>query len=478
MKIAIVINAEKKGFLCSVGDLLESKYGHDITYVARDKNVEKIIQSNLGNNKQIIRLDKRKKVIEINNDDILEEAKFFENRYNILFSSLLAMDRGLGQGYFYNVQNVPHIRKSKWTYSKKIRSLVVNFRVYEEIIKDFDIVIVANIGPIIYSVCSKNRCHNFTLSQTRFGDRYMWSNDRYMTSKQIRDNIDELVIQKYKTSTKIVYQTDGGGELNLSKAKVSFTRTFVRAYSVFINEIKKILLGNLSKDGYRPFAWIPTIFFSWVNYKYLDKISIYPSDVSTSKVIYMTLHVEPEISLFRYSPEFSNVYEAIVWLSKSLPAGTILVIKEHPISLAVRSIYFYKFLSKIPNIKFAHIDSLSHDWIQHSTLISTITGSVGTEAVYYNKPVISFGKHQLINHLPSVEYVSNYDETKVAVNRLLDIKNKTIFRISKSCLHEAILQSSIELPDFKRCSKSNKLEPNIAAIACKNLVTTYPLIFK
>ena len=77
-----------------------------------------------------------------------------------------------------------------------------------------------------------------------------------------------------------------------------------------------------------------------------------------------------------------------------------------------------------------------------------------------------------------MEYVSNYDETKVAVNRLLDIKNKTIFRISKSCLHEAILQSSIELPDFKRCSKSNKLEPNIAAIACKNLVTTYPLIFK
>lgn len=478
MNIAIAINSEKKGFLCSLGKSLESNYGFNITYIARDKNVEKIIQDNLGNDKHIIRLDKRKKAIEIDNSDIVREAKLYEHRYNVLFSSLLSMDRGLGQGYFYNVKNVPHVRKSRWPYNKKIRDLVVRFRVYEDIIKNFDVVILTNIGPIINSICHKQKCYAFTLSQTRFGDRYMWSNDCYMTNKKIRDDIDRLVCQKYDSYSQAAYQVDGGGKLNLSRAKVSLIKVFIRIYSLFINDIKKIILGNLVKDSYLPFAWIPNVFISWRNYKYLEKISIYPQDTGTSNVVYMTLHIEPEMSLFQYSPEFSNVYEAIVWLSKSLPVDSILVVKEHPVSLAVRSMHFYKFLSKIPNVKFAHIDSLSYDWIQKSILVSTITGSVGTEAIYQNKPVVSFGRHQLINHLPSVEYVSNYEETKIAVKKFLETKSEILFNISKSCLHEAIISSSIELPDFKKCNKSNKLEPDMANIACENLVVTYASIFK
>ena len=299
-----------------------------------------------------------------------------------------------------------------------------------------------------------------------------------MTSSLIKGYIDKLILQRYSSSNQIEYQIDGGGELNLSKAKVSSIKVFTRAYKAFINEIKKIILGNISKDGYWPFAWIPNVFISWRNYKYLDNISIYPLDADLDKVVYMTLHIEPEISLFWYSPEFSNVYEAIVWISKSLPVGVTLVIKEHPVSLAVRSMHFYKFLSKIPNVKFAHIDSMSIDWIHCSEFVCTITGSVGTEAVYYNKPVISFGKHQLINHLPSVEYASNYDETKSAVKKLLEIENKDVLDISKSCLHEAIISNSIELPGLKKCNKGSKLESGIADIACKDLINKYPSIFK
>ncbi|MBT5400506.1 hypothetical protein HOL24_08200 [bacterium] len=479
MNIAIAINSEKKGFLCSVGELLESKYGYKVSYIARDKNVEKIIMDNLGSNKKIVRLDEIKKVVKINNDNIIKEAELLESKYNVLFSSLLAMNRGLGQGYFFNVKNVPHIRKSMWSYVEKIRELVINYKAYESILKKLDVVIVTDISPIIKSICSKNKCHNFAFSQTRFGDRYMWSSDSYMTSKELRDEIDKLVVQGYNIANdkKISYQSDAGGVLNLSKSKVSLTRVIIRIYGVFINEIKKMLLGNFPKNGYKPFAWIPNIFISWRNHRYLNNVSIHPLDIKNGRVVYMTLHIEPEISLFRYSPEFSNVYEAIVWISKSLPAGVTLVVKEHPISLAVRSIHFYKFLLKMPNVKLAHIDSLSLDWIKLSTFVSTITGSVGTEAVFYKKPVLSFGKHQLINHLPSVEYASNYDETKSAVKNLLEVDNN-ILDISISCLYESILQFSVDLPEFKKCNKGVKLEPNMSSIACDKLVSTYPLIFK
>ena len=215
MNIAIAINSEKKGFLCSVGELLESKYGYKVSYIARDKNVEKIIMDNLGSNKKIVRLDEIKKVVKINNDNIIKEAELLESKYNVLFSSLLAMNRGLGQGYFFNVKNVPHIRKSMWSYVEKIRELVINYKAYESILKKLDVVIVTDISPIIKSICSKNKCHNFAFSQTRFGDRYMWSSDSYMTSKELRDEIDKLVVQGYNIANdkKISYQSDAGGDV-------------------------------------------------------------------------------------------------------------------------------------------------------------------------------------------------------------------------------------------------------------------------
>ena len=73
MNIAIVINAEKKGFLCSLGDLLESNYGFNITYIARDNNVEKIIKDNLGDCKKIIRLDERKISSKVSSENIIKE---------------------------------------------------------------------------------------------------------------------------------------------------------------------------------------------------------------------------------------------------------------------------------------------------------------------------------------------------------------------------------------------------------------------
>ena len=40
--------------------------------------------------------------------------------------------------------------------------------------------------------------------------------------------------------------------------------------------------------------------------------------------------MEPEVSLLQVSPEFNNSYEVICWVSKSLPADTMLVVKENP----------------------------------------------------------------------------------------------------------------------------------------------------
>ena len=122
------------------------------------------------------------------------------------------------------------------------------------------------------------------------------------------------------------------------------------------------------------------------------------------------------------SPEFSNSLEAISWVSKSLPSNYLLIVKEHPLSYGVRSKTYYDFLRQIPNVMLSHPKIDSWDWIKKSSFVATITGTAGFEGVYLNKPILSFGMHQVINKLPTVQYASDYKTTKMAVIQILKLR--------------------------------------------------------
>ena len=57
-------------------------------------------------------------------------------------------------------------------------------------------------------------------------------------------------------------------------------------------------------------------------------------------------------------------------------------------------------------------------------VVATITGTAGTEAVIFRKPVLSFGEHQAINALPTVRFANNYRSTVLGLNELLDMDPK------------------------------------------------------
>ena len=87
-------------------------------------------------------------------------------------------------------------------------------------------------------------------------------------------------------------------------------------------------------------------------------------------------------------------------------------------------------MSKMANVYFADPELSSEVWLQKSSMVATITGTIGYEAVYSKIPVISFGKHQLINYLPTVEYVTNFSETKASIEKLSNIvfENKNLIQ--------------------------------------------------
>ena len=245
-----------------------------------------------------------------------------------------------------------------------------------------------------------------------------------------------------------------------------------------LNEVKKIILGTKKYGGYSYFSWIPTVFYSVNNYNFLRKIGVEPKEIKEYKVVYFPLHLEPEQSLLSLSPEFGNITEAIHLISKNLPCDYVLVLKEQPFCFAVRDKIFYRQMSQIGNIFFAKPEISSHRWINAADIVIAITGTVGIEAIYENKFVLSFGKHQIINYLPSVHYVRNYSEVSDAIRGILNSRvDSDVLSQSKKIIKKSQFEVSFTLKEYKYSIHDSSLCIDLAMKTIENLMITHRDIF-
>ncbi len=132
------------------------------------------------------------------------------------------------------------------------------------------------------------------------------------------------------------------------------------------------------------------------------------------------LHFEPEIALQIYARPFQNQIELARNIALSLPPGVHLVVKEHPRSIGVRPLKYYKKLLEIPNVLIAPFDSSSFDLVRNSILVSVITGNIGLEAAVLGKPVIVFGQTEY-TELPvhMVKKCTNLFDLSKDINELI-----------------------------------------------------------
>jgi hypothetical protein len=117
--------------------------------------------------------------------------------------------------------------------------------------------------------------------------------------------------------------------------------------------------------------------------------------------IYVTLHYQPEKSTSPDGGLFVSQRLMLALLSKYLPDGWSLYVKEHPVLLSYnnssakgergRIRAFYDDIAKLRGVKFVPLDLDSFKLIDHAQAVATITGTAGWEAVVRGKPSIVFG---------------------------------------------------------------------------------------
>ena len=125
----------------------------------------------------------------------------------------------------------------------------------------------------------------------------------------------------------------------------------------------------------------------------MEKNTIFEEPVFGESYVYMPLHLIPESTTSVYTPFYVNELSIIEAVSKALPAGWKLYVKEHQAMLGERTLEFYKKVKKIPNVRLVQPNYYSDPkpWMQNAKGVITLAGTSAYEAALLGKQSIVWG---------------------------------------------------------------------------------------
>lgn len=108
--------------------------------------------------------------------------------------------------------------------------------------------------------------------------------------------------------------------------------------------------------------------------------------------VFFPLHLDPEASTLVYSPYHTNQLAVIENIAKQLPLSSHLIVKEHPAMIGQRPVAFYQRIEAMPNVTMVYPEIAGDLLVQKASIVATITGTAGWEALLLGKPLVMMGQ--------------------------------------------------------------------------------------
>ncbi len=154
---------------------------------------------------------------------------------------------------------------------------------------------------------------------------------------------------------------------------------------------------------------ITNLGFRWFRYRahrkmkaldrYYHHLAI--QDVSLDRpFIYIALSYQPEATTSPKGDFFVNLDLMVYMISKAVPEGWLLYVKEHPSqfertwthrSQSAREKYYYDDLVVMDNVRLIPTSFSSYELLDNAIAVATVTGTAGWQAVNRGKPALVFG---------------------------------------------------------------------------------------
>lgn len=421
-KIIFWLNAFFLNF--AIANSLKKKYDCDIYGLIDITNRTKqfFIDQNIVNFKKTWFLhDHIQKNIKID----IEYLEKFEKKYSINLWQL-----GFNERIFYQ-----HNEFHKFSQNEILSIIEKECKLYESILDEVkpDAIILFETAlhqdHLFYLICRKRGIKVLMLYQSKIAYKCIISEELHKLDhmpklsdiKSKGRNFEELreVLSKDNSKQLKKYLKDFGGN-STTKLKAA-SEYFIKSDNSNINT-------HFSYYGRNKFnvliKYTKLRLKAKIRKSFIDKnleYQIYPNE----KFILFTLHQEPERVLLIGAPYYTNQLEIIRQIAKSLPIGFKLYVKEH-FSQELREwrkISYYKEILEIPNVRLYHPSVNIKELIKKSSLVVSISGTIGFEAAFFQKPSIIMADLGYII-LPSVQKLNSIEDLSNLIKNGLSMEVK------------------------------------------------------
>src|SRR3989338_4255770 len=240
---------------------------------------------------------------------------------------------------------------------------------------------------LVHNALKENGVQILTITNARVPQRFTLCNnleDRWPLLLQEYNNLKnrELTPQEITAAKEFIqnFKDKPSRPDDSAKKKVSFNQKMGK-YLLYL----KIIRHRKQLPALKQFIWP-------VANKFLDLTNTFEMPVAGEQYVFYALHVDPEASTSLFGGLYVNQLDIVEKIAKSLPCNYKLYVKEHLFNYSSRPLYFRKEIKKFPNVRLISPHASSINLIKNSSLVLTVTGTVGWEAIIFQKPVITFGR--------------------------------------------------------------------------------------
>ncbi len=250
---------------------------------------------------------------------------------------------------------------------------------------------------------SKYGFYKYPSFQNAFGiDPYV----RKTYEEQLQKSDEELkdaedYIRKYRAENSIMNKEFAGSVTSQYERDswIWILRVMRGKFHYFFDQ--DIAKGNLKTKKTNKMLFAPTrpyIDYYWKaetrKRMLYGKNKYFENPVEGEDYVYMPLHLIPESSVFVKASYYVDECNLIEQVSKSLPIGWKLYVKEHQAMLGERGLEFYKKVSELHNVRVVQVNYYKDPkpWIAKAKGVVTITGTAAYEAALLGKRSIVFGE--------------------------------------------------------------------------------------
>jgi len=232
---------------------------------------------------------------------------------------------------------------------------------------------------------------------------------------------NEIMPLEFKGTTTSQYHPDSIAKV--IKTLIGKTLYFVNL-SLFSRNFK-IIKNNIIFTS--PFRHLLFYFYIEIKKQILYRNNRYFSaPLDREKYVYMPLHLIPESTTSVKAPFYINELNLIEQISKSLPIGYKLYVKEHQSMVGERKTSFYRKILSYHNVRLVQFNYYKDPkpWIEKSIGVITITGTGAYEAALMGKKSIIFGDVPFML-IDGVTRARSFEDLPLLLKSLGPIDNKT-----------------------------------------------------